>query len=76
MDADGNTGLVFSRAGPEFALEPGVAGQRVGYRLRAGTLELLYWPQLDNVDAARPCSAPRRHPRVPGRGALHEGAWD
>ena len=52
MDADGNTGLVFSRAGPEFALEPGVAGQRAGYRLRAGTLELLYWPQLDNVDAA------------------------
>ena len=52
LDADGNTGLVFSRAGPEFGLEPGVAGQRVGYRLRAGTLELVYWPQLDNVVAA------------------------
>ena len=51
LDAAGNTGLVFSRAGPEFALEPGVAGQRVGYRLRDGTLELVYWPQLDNVDA-------------------------
>jgi len=51
IDTDGNTGLVFSRAGPEFALEPGVAGQRVGYRLRAGVLELVYWPQLDNVDA-------------------------
>ena len=50
-DAAGNSGRVFSRAGPEFALEPGVAGQRVGYRLQGGTLELLYWPQLDNVDA-------------------------
>ena len=52
VDANGNTGLVFSRAGPEFALEPGIAGQRVGYRLRNGTLELVYWPQLDNVDQA------------------------
>ena len=51
LDGAGNTGLVFSRAGPEFTLEPGVAGQRVGYRLRDGTLEVLYWPQLDNVDA-------------------------
>jgi len=51
IDTDGNTGLVFSRAGPEFALEPGVAGQRVGYRLREGTLEILYWPALDNVNA-------------------------
>jgi general secretion pathway protein J len=52
LDGAGNTGLVFSRAGPEFSQEPGAAGQRVGYRLRDGTLELLYWPQLDNVDAA------------------------
>jgi general secretion pathway protein J len=51
QDSAGNTGLVFSRAGPEFALEPGTAGQRVGYRVRDGTLELVYWPQLDNVDA-------------------------
>jgi general secretion pathway protein J len=51
-DGDGNTALVFSRAGPEFALEPGVAGQRIAYRLRDGSLELVYWPQLDNVQAA------------------------
>jgi general secretion pathway protein J len=53
-DASGSTALVFSRAGPEFALEPGVAGQRIGYRLRDGAVELLYWPQLDNVAGATP----------------------
>jgi general secretion pathway protein J len=51
VDGAGNAGLVFSRAGPEFSQEPGAAGQRVGYRLRDGTLEVLYWPQLDNVEA-------------------------
>ena len=45
----GNSALVFSRAGPEFSSEPGQAGQRVGYRVRDGTLEALFWPQLDNV---------------------------
>ena len=49
LDSAGNTGLVFSRAGPEFTQEPGAAGQRVGYRLRDGTLQVLYGPQLDNV---------------------------
>jgi general secretion pathway protein J len=48
-DSSGNSALVFSRAGPEFTLEPGMAGQRIGYRLRNGTLEVLFWPQLDNV---------------------------
>jgi general secretion pathway protein J len=57
-DAQGNTALVFSRAGPEFALEPGVAGQRVGYRLRADALEVLFWPQLDNVPDAAPAAYP------------------
>ena len=50
LDGPGTSGLVFSRAGPEFTQEPGAAGQRVGYRLHDGTLEVLYWPQLDNVD--------------------------
>ena len=31
--------LVFTRAGPEFTTEPGTAGQRIGYRLRDGTIE-------------------------------------
>lgn len=53
IDGDGNSVLLISRAGPEFVLEPGSAGQRIGYRLRAGNLEVLYWPALDNpADAA------------------------
>ncbi len=55
-DDAGNTALVFTRAGPEFTLEPGVAGQRIGYRLRAGALEVLYWPQLDNLGDLVPTS--------------------
>ena len=53
-DASGNSELVFTRAGPEFTAEPGAAGQRIGYRLRDGVIEALYWPQLDNVASAEP----------------------
>ena len=35
-DDAGNAELRFSRAGPEFTIEPGSAGQRIGYRLRDG----------------------------------------
>jgi general secretion pathway protein J len=55
-DSAGNTALVFTRAGTEFAIEPGIAGQRIGYRLRDGALEVVYWPQLDNVVGAVPIS--------------------
>jgi general secretion pathway protein J len=55
-DAAGNTALVFSRAGPEFALEPGAAGQRIGYRVRDGALEVLFWPQLDNLADRAPAA--------------------
>jgi len=55
-DSRGNTVLAFTRAGPEFAVEPGIAGQRIGYRLRDGAIEALYWPQLDNVPGAVPVS--------------------
>ena len=57
-DSAGNTALVFTRAGPEFVLEPGVAGQRIGYRLTADRVEVVYWPQLDNVDDARATAYP------------------
>ena len=57
-DASGNTALVFSRAGPEFSLEPGAAGQRIGYRVRGGALEVLFWPQLDNLADRAPATYP------------------
>jgi len=53
-DSGGNTELSFSRAGPEFALDVGSAGQRLGYRLRDGAVEVLYWPYLDNAPATVP----------------------
>ncbi|MFO1324803.1 MAG: type II secretion system minor pseudopilin GspJ [Burkholderiales bacterium] len=55
---DGQSALVFSRAGSEFAPEPGPAGQRVGYRLRGGAIELAFWPQPDHTDAAVPVVYP------------------
>ncbi|HEY3177397.1 MAG TPA: type II secretion system minor pseudopilin GspJ [Casimicrobiaceae bacterium] len=53
-DSGGNSTLTFTRSGPEFSVEPGIAGQRIGYRLRDGAIEALYWPQLDNVPGAVP----------------------
>jgi len=62
VDPDGNAILEFSRAGPEFSLEPGSAGQRLGYRLRSGTVEVLYWPYLD----AAPSTAPTAYALADG----------
>ena len=56
QDSAGNSALAFTRAGPEFAIEPGIAGQRIGYRFRDGAIEALYWPQLDNVPGAAPAA--------------------
>ncbi|HEX6138431.1 MAG TPA: type II secretion system minor pseudopilin GspJ [Casimicrobiaceae bacterium] len=55
-DAAGDTSLVFTRAGPDAIDEPGSGGQRVGYRLRDGRVEVLYWPRLDNAAATVPAS--------------------
>jgi general secretion pathway protein J len=46
-DALGNAELRFSRAASEFGLDAGGAGQRIGYRLRNGNVEVLYWPRFD-----------------------------
>lgn len=54
VDAGGNATLAFSRAGPEFALDPGSAGQRLGYRLRNGTVEVLYWSSYDRPVNSEP----------------------
>jgi general secretion pathway protein J len=55
-DSGGDSALAFSRAGPEFSIEPGSAGQRLGYRLRNGTIEVLYWPSYDRPQDAQPVS--------------------
>lgn len=57
-DSNGDSTLLLTRAGAEFALEPGMAGQRIAYRLRDGRIEIVYWPQLDNVDDAQASTYP------------------
>lgn len=54
IDEHGDADLRFSRAGPEFTLEPGSAGQRIGYRLRGGAIEVLYWPRFDAPQGVLP----------------------
>ena len=54
VDGNGNAMLSFSRAGPEFNLEPGSAGQRLGYRLRGGVVEVLYWSGYDRPRGVEP----------------------
>lgn len=53
-DDAGNALLEFSRAGPEFAADVGSAGQRLSYRLNRGSVEVLYWPYLDNAPGTVP----------------------
>jgi len=54
LDDAGDAELRFSRAGSEFVVESGSAGQRIGYRLRNGALEVLYWPYLDQPTTVVP----------------------
>jgi general secretion pathway protein J len=56
--AGNQSALVFTRAGSEFSLEPAPAGQRVGYRLRDGNIELAYWRELDHAESAQPVVYP------------------
>ena len=53
-DGAGNAALVFTRAGAEFADDPGLAGQRIGYRLRGHAVEIAYWPRVDNAAEVLP----------------------
>jgi general secretion pathway protein J len=56
--AGNQSALVFTRAGSEFSVEPAPSGQRVGYRLREGTIELAYWRELDHLVSAQPMVYP------------------
>ena len=60
--------LVFTRSG--FAGSTGIAAtpQRVGYRLKEGTLELVLWPSLDSA----PRSAPQAYPALTD---VREAKW-
>jgi general secretion pathway protein J len=53
-DSAGNAALVFTRSGAEFSDDPGIAGQRIGYRLRGHAVEIAYWPQVDNAADIQP----------------------
>jgi general secretion pathway protein J len=57
-DDAGNGLLEFSRAGPEFALEPSSAGARMAYRFRAGSVEVLYWASYDRPQGVDPTAYP------------------
>lgn len=57
-DDSGNSLVEFSRAGPEFNLEPGSAGQRLAYRLRNGAIEVLYWASYDRPSSVQPTPYP------------------
>lgn len=58
QDAAGNSTLEFSRAGPEFTLEAGSAGQRIGYDFRGGAVEVIYWASYDRPSNAEPAVFP------------------
>jgi general secretion pathway protein J len=53
-DAGGNATIRFSRAGGEPGNEPGIAGQRIGYRLVNGAIEVAYWSHFDQPGDAAP----------------------
>ena len=54
VDASGNAELVLARAGSEFVIGAGSAGQRIGYAVNGNALEILYWPYLDQPATTAP----------------------
>ncbi|MFO1283416.1 MAG: type II secretion system minor pseudopilin GspJ [Burkholderiales bacterium] len=71
-EAGGNASLAFTRAGID-ASDPLGAGARVGYRVRDGALELLYWATLDRADDA-PAAVYRLFDGVDRLTFRHQGA--
>jgi prepilin-type N-terminal cleavage/methylation domain-containing protein len=69
-DAAGNSALVFSARRARVRARSGCRGQRIGYRVRDGALEVVFWPQLDNVAD----TAPRAFPLIGGIAGFHVAA--
>ena len=57
-DVNGNSTIEFSRAGPEFVLEAGSAGQRLAYGFHDGTVEVRYWASYDRPRNVEPTAYP------------------
>jgi general secretion pathway protein J len=80
-DVNGNSALEFSRAGPEFALEAGSAGQRLAYAFRDGAVEVRYWASYDRPRNSEPTAYPlisdiaRFHMSYLTRGGQWSDAW-
>ena len=53
VNADGQSSFAFTRGGGALD-EPGADGQRIGYRVRGGFAEILYWPRLDRAAGVEP----------------------
>jgi general secretion pathway protein J len=76
-DAGGNAEVHLSRAASELGSDAGGVGQRIGYRLREGNVEVLYWPRFDRRAGAEPVA----HAIVGGVSRLRvehldgSGAW-
>ena len=58
LPAANDASLVFTRAGFGGALGATSGPQRIGYRLKDGTLELVMWPQLDMAPRILPEAYP------------------
>ncbi len=58
LPAANDASLVFTRAGFGGALGATSGPQRIGYRLKDGTLELVMWPQLDMAPRILPQAYP------------------
>ena len=76
-DAAGNSILQFSRAGPEFTVEAHSAGERLAYRLRDGSVEVLYWASYDRPSAVEATSYQLLDGVAQFKLAylMHNGAW-
>jgi general secretion pathway protein J len=68
VPADNDASLVFTRSGFGGSASTSAGPQRIGYRLREGTLQLVLWPSLDMA----PRTVPAAHDALTG---VREASW-